>query len=62
MLGIGAALVFPVGDVFYTSRDRAADGSNVGRCDGVLPVVEAVENRLAGDRYARWSYVRACLD
>jgi hypothetical protein len=61
-LVIGAALVFPVHDHFYRERESAAMASQVGLCDGVLPLSEFVQNRLADDRYARLFYVGGCND
>ena len=58
----GAAIVFPVHDRYYPEREWAAAGSQVGLCDGVLPLSEFVQNRLADDRYARWYYVGGCND
>jgi hypothetical protein len=58
----GAAIVFPVHDRYYPEREWAAVGSQVGLCDGVLPLSEFVQNRLADDRYARWYYVGGCND
>ena len=61
-LVVGAAIVFPVHDRYYPERQWAAAGSQVGLCDGVLPLSEFVQNRLADDRYARWYYVGGCND
>jgi hypothetical protein len=58
----GAAIVFPMHDRYYPEREWAAVGSQVGLCDGVLPLSEFVQNRLADDRYARWYYVGGCND
>ena len=61
-LVVGAVIVFPVNDRYYPEREWAAVRSQVGLCDGVLPLSELVQNRLAGDRYARWYYAGGCND
>ena len=62
VLAVGAVIVFPVNDRYYTERDWAAARSQVGLCDGVVPLAELVQNRLAGDRYASWYYTGGCND
>jgi hypothetical protein len=58
----GAAIVFPVHDRYYPERQWAAVGSQVGLCNGGLPLSEFVQNRLADDRSARWHYIGGCND
>ena len=61
-LVVGAVIVFPMNDRYYPECARAVVGSQVGLCDGVLPLAELLQNRLANDRYARWYYTGGCND
>jgi hypothetical protein len=61
-LVFGGLLVYPVYDDFYTDAYWAAEGGGVGRCEGFVPLAEAVQNHIADSEYARVSLPMGCDD
>jgi hypothetical protein len=59
VLVVGAVMVY---GHFYTDRQWATVGSQVGLCSGVMPLAEVVQNRVAHDRYAPWNSIGGCND
>jgi hypothetical protein len=61
-LTVGGLLFYPVNGHFYEDPYWAAQGGGVGRCVGVVPLPEAIQNHIADSEYARFRFAIACDD
>jgi hypothetical protein len=57
-LAAGGLVVFPV----HSSNFYTEEAGEAGDCEGVLPLAQALQNRVADDAYAPVSYFAGCED